>query len=95
MTCARLVMAQRLVTVLLAIKPLFWMETNANAMILIILILLIQPIVTKGFAKNALITMEIARDYKLVVFNVTSNGYFSFKSLKDLIKFNMQWNLRN
>ena len=88
-------MVQLQATVFLAIKPLFWMETNANVMMLIILILPIQPIVTKGFAKNALITMEIARDYKLVVFNVTSNGYFSFKSLKDLIKFNMQWNLRN
>ena len=67
-------MAQLQVTVLLAIKPLFWMETNASVMMLIILILLIQPIVTKGFAKNALITMEIARDYKLLVFNVTTHG---------------------
>ena len=43
-------------------------------MILIILILLIQRIVTKALAKNALIIMEIARDYKLLAFNVTTNG---------------------
>ena len=52
----------------------FWMNPNASVMILIILILMIQRVVAKALAKNVLIIMEIARDYKLLVFNVTSNG---------------------
>ena len=67
MTSVVLVMAQLQVTVLLAIKPLFWMETNASLMMLIILIRLTQRIVTKAFAKNVLIIMEITKDYKLFV----------------------------
>ena len=74
MTSVRLVMVRLQVIVLLAMKHLFWMETNASVMILIILILLTQRIVTKELAKNVLIIMEIVRDYKLLVFNVTSNG---------------------
>ena len=69
-----LAMARLQLIVLLALKHLFWMETNASVMILIILILMTQRIVAKALAKNVLIIMEIARDYKLLVFNVTSNG---------------------
>ena len=43
----------------------------------------------KALAKNAQIIMEIAMGRKLFVFNVITNGYFSFKYLKYLIKFNM------
>ena len=71
-------MVQLQAIVLLVMKPLFWMETNASVMMLIILIRLTQRIVTKAFAKNVLIIMEIAMDYKLFVFNVTLNGNFSF-----------------
>ena len=36
-------------------------------------------ILIKDLAKNVLIIMEIAMGLKLFVFNVISNGYFSFK----------------
>ena len=84
MTSVVLAMVQLQVTVLLVIKPLFWMETNASVMMLIILIRLTQRIVTKAFAKNVLIIIKIAKEYKQFVFNVTINGCFSFK-LKYLI----------
>ena len=82
MTSARLVMGQLLVIVLLVMKHLFLMETNASVMKTNILILLTRCIVTKALAKNVLIIIEMARDYKLFVLNVISNGYFSFASLK-------------
>ena len=44
-------------------KHLFWMEPYESVMILIILIRMTQRIVTKTFAKNVLIIMDIARDY--------------------------------
>ena len=82
MISAKLVMAQFQATVLHAMKHLFWMKTNASVMKTNILILLTQRIVTKALAKNVLIIIEMARDYKLFVLNVISNGYFSFTSLK-------------
>ena len=54
MISAELVMDQLLVTVLPAMKHLFWMETHVNVMITIFLTLLIECIITKSIAKHAI-----------------------------------------